>query len=106
LNKGALRNRAPLQNVVDGATIYGSMPTNTKIEMDLVNAGATAYQSSFPNGGIKISGAIKGCTKLKPQQTMVFDSSVPARYQGKTFRPTYLSYNFVSDIIRFAAYQI
>jgi hypothetical protein len=53
-----------------------------------------------------ITGKIRGYTKLKPYEPIEFGADVPARYQGKTFRPTFLSYNLVSDEITFKAYEI
>jgi hypothetical protein len=47
-----------------------------------------------------------GAEKLKPHQPFVFDQSVPTRYQDKIFRPSSLSYDFMSDKVTVRAYQL
>jgi len=100
LSKGQINTASAL---INGDTVVGG----SVMENTITNAGSSAYSKSFPaSGNFIIDGTIRGCTKLKPFEGIAFDSSVPARYQGKNFRPTYLSYNFVSDEIKFKAYEI
>ncbi len=92
-------------NVID-ADFNDTTPINANIELNLVNVGAAAYAKSLPSGGIKIAGRVRGITKMPPNRSINFDSSVPDRYQNKTFRPTYLSYDFKTDEVEFKAYEI
>jgi len=83
-------------------------PTSTNSTVELAFAGLNNYANAFgaPDGTYFISGTIKGLSKLKPYEAIAFGSDVPARYQSRTFRPTFLSYSVKSDLIRFKAYQI
>ncbi len=85
--------------------------------MDITFAGVQSYVSVF--GGLDslfdgssstsqkvVEGRVKGITRLAPYDTIVFGSDVPARYQNVNFRPTYLSYSFKADEIKFKAYSI
>jgi hypothetical protein len=47
-----------------------------------------------------------GIDSLKPYQTLKFDTSVPAKYQGILFRPSYLEYSLVEDTVTGRAYEI
>lgn len=90
-------------NLINGDSVVG----DSVMENVITNTGTQAYRKSFPaSGNFVIDGVIRGCAKLKPFEAIEFDSTVPARYQGKVFRPTYLSYNFLSDEIKFKAYEI
>jgi len=83
------------------------MPTDGTMEYAAVNAGATAYQKSFPaSGNYIIQGKVRGISKMKPFTAIEFDSTVPERYQNKTFRSTYLSYDLYADQVEFKAYEI
>jgi hypothetical protein len=97
------KGRVDTVGFINGDSVVGS----GVMENTITNAGTQAYRKAFPaSGNFIIEGVIRGCAKLKPFEAIEFDSTVPSRYQGKTFRPTYLSYNFLSDEIKFKAYEI
>jgi hypothetical protein len=82
-------------------------PTNLNSTLEMITAGGRNYFYSLAqNDTAMISGTIRGVTRLKPYETIVFGSDAPTRYQGITFRPTYLSYNLKTDEVKFKAYSI
>jgi len=54
----------------------------------------------------KIEATILGADKVRPDECIKFDNTVPLRYQGKHFRPTSLSYDLKADKVKVTAYQI
>ncbi len=62
---------------------------------------AAAYKST-----LRIEFDVLGINKLRPWQTVKFDTSVPARYQNIHFRPTSIAYDLKGDRIKVTAYQV
>jgi len=75
----------------------------------LVNAGASVYSSAFDASLIvptRIETTVLGVDKVKPHETIKFDATAPARYQGTHYRPSSLKYNFKADTVTISAYKI
>lgn len=84
---------------------------NTTAVEDLTDAGQKSYAratgaDAYYNKILRIDTEILGFDKLKPHQTMNFDSSLDSRFQGRNFRPTTLEYDLKSDRVRVSAYEI
>lgn len=47
-----------------------------------------------------------GAEKIRPYHAFQFDTSVPARYQNKMYRPSSISYDFMRDTVSLRAYEI
>jgi len=102
LNKGLIDGI--VNNRVDGD--YTGF-ANKDIEQKIVDNGVAVYQKALPaTGNFVIDAVIRGVDKIKPYDAITFDTSVPARYQGKTFRVSYLSYDFNNDLIKIKAYEL
>jgi hypothetical protein len=77
----------------------------------LVSAGTIAYAQAFSAYQAtsivpRIKTTVLGVDKVKPHQSIKFDSTAPARFQNKHFRPSSLSYDFKADTIAITAYEI
>ena len=76
--------------------------------MDGYLAGAIqAYKVSFPAiGNLTIAVSIYGFGRVKPWEVFQFDSTAPARYQGKKFRINSAEYNLISNTTKIRAYEV
>jgi hypothetical protein len=75
----------------------------------LATAGASVYSSAFDASLIvptRIETTVLGVDKVKPHETIKFDTTAPARYQGTHYRPSSLKYNFKADTVTISAYKI
>jgi len=72
---------------------------------------ASAFGALFANNGditipLRIEATVQNVLKFQPYQVIKFDSSLPARYQSKHFRPSSIEYDLKADKIRVSAYEI
>jgi len=72
---------------------------------------ASAFGALFDNTGnitipLRIEATVQNVQKFQPYQVIKFDSSLPARYQNKHFRPSSIEYDLKADKIRVSAYEI
>lgn len=72
---------------------------------------SSAFGALFDNTGnitipLRIEATVQNVLKFQPFQVVKFDSSLPARYQGKHFRPSSVEYDLKKDKIRISAYEI
>jgi hypothetical protein len=106
LSVGVITNNA----VFTQTGINGDSPIITAINTTtvLTIAGLGNYERVFlqPLNSLMIEGTVYGFNSIKPYNAIQFDSDAPARYVGKVFRPTYLSYSFNRNEVRFKAYQL
>lgn len=73
----------------------------------LAQRGRETYGQAFGVSNKKtISFRAFGIDSVKAFQTIKFDTSVPAKYQGILFRPSYLEYSLVEDMVTGRAYEI
>ena len=84
---------------------------NTTAIKDLTDAGQKSYAratgaDAYYNKILRVDTEILGFDKIKPHQTMNFDSSLDSRFQGRNFRPTTLEYDLKNDRVRVSAYEI
>ena len=72
-----------------------------------LEAAQYSYLKSLPaEGALKITTTLYGWGRVKPWELLAFDSTCPARYQGKTFRINDVSYNFIDATTKITAYQV
>lgn len=72
----------------------------------LMSNAVESYKISFPaQNTLRIKGKFRGFL-VKPWQTFQFDSSAPARYQGKKFRLSHCEYNVEMREMGYGAYQV
>jgi hypothetical protein len=65
------------------------------------------YRLAFPvEGALKINATLYGWGKVKPWELIEFDSTCPARYQGKTFRISDVTYDFIKAQTKITAYEV
>lgn len=72
-------------------------------------AGAITYLGAFDlssQTSERIEATVLGVDKVKPYQSIKFDTDTPSRFQGKHFRPTSIKYDFKNDTIKVTAYKI
>jgi hypothetical protein len=80
----------------------------------LAVAGASAYSQAFSafqtiSVPQRIQTTVLGIDKVKPYESIKFDTSVPARFRSspaKHYRPSSLEYDFKQDTVRITAYEI
>lgn len=88
---------------LDYATKSDRAPaTNTAQKSYALASGADGYYTKR----LRIDTEILGFDKLKPHQSISFDSSLDSRFQGRNFRPTALEYDLKADTVRITAYEI
>jgi hypothetical protein len=73
----------------------------------LADVARLTYGQNFGASGKKsIEFEAFGIDTVKPFNTMKFNTTVPDKYQGILFRPSYLEYSFVRDTVKGRAYEI
>jgi len=75
----------------------------------IANAGSVVYSYAFDASltvSTRIETTVLGVDKVKPHETIKFDTTAPARYQGTHYRPSSLKYNFKADTVTISAYRI
>lgn len=72
-----------------------------------LDASLDSYLPSFPaTGNTTIECTLRGFGVVKPWELLSFDTTVPARYQGKTYRINAVSYDLKSDTTKIRAYEV
>lgn len=77
----------------------------------IVALGAKAYSQAFSAYQVdgvptKLEMTVLGVDKVHPYHAVVFDSTTPKPFVGKTVRPSSIKYNFKDDTATITAYQI
>jgi hypothetical protein len=88
---------------VDGIASTTAQSAN----LGFLSASLDCYLPSFPaTGNLTIECVIYGFGAVKPWEVFQFDSTVPARYQGKLFRINSVSYDFIANKTKIRAYEV
>jgi hypothetical protein len=81
--------------------------TAESANLGFLSASLDCYLPSFPaTGNLTIECVIYGFGAVKPWEVFQFDSTVPARYQGKLFRINSVSYDFIANKTKIRAYEV
>jgi hypothetical protein len=107
-----IRPGYPVLNVgkINNAQTRVDRPTN--LEISLANIGylaasSASYLVALPaSGALTIEATFYGFGRVKPWETFQFDTTVPARYQGKTFRINSAEYDIVKNTTKVRAYEV
>lgn len=97
----------PLRHDIDAGTSMGYFPDMTTAESNIADRSVEGYKLGYNAGeGRRVEFTILGLDNLKPYQTITFDSTFNSFLNGKTFRPSKLTYDLQTDKINVEAYQI
>jgi hypothetical protein len=109
LNAGfPIMNAGTIDNGTGGGIVNANNISNEALMVSYgLEAAQYSYLKSLPaEGALKITTTLYGWGRVKPWELLAFDSTCPARYQGKTFRINDVSYNFIDATTKITAYQV
>lgn len=90
-----------------GKMIEGQATQTLNMMNGLATVARQTYGQNFGASGKKsIEFEAFGIDSVKPYNTIKFNTTVPDKYQGLLFRPSYLEYSFVNDTVKGRAYEI
>lgn len=84
---------------------YEFNESDQTIEFEMLRNAALSYRKALTNPSY-IEFTVIGSDKIKPFNTIIFDNTVPDKFQNRRFRPTTINYDFANDTATIKAYEI